>query len=727
MRIQLPFNIPFEIVGHRPGQPVVRSDSSSTVASVVLSHLPIKLQRSGRPAWGHAENFRTGDAVVAAPSEAVIEEQQRAARRSSVLTNTPAVQSTNQHEANSVSDQSAAVVPRPEEPSTKKHLAQNLAALAAWAKSGPRIERQERRQVATEFRKCWVDPQVVRINIFTKNRITSFPPIPAKLTELHVWDCASIVTLPVLAGHSQLKRLDLRRLYGLRHFPDVSNCVKLKFLVMDECHDVEDPAELTGCRQLELLKVARCTNLRALPAMSECPGLETLDISFCGGLAIPIDLSKNPNITKLFIWHCGRINALNLTGCNQLKSISLTECAGLATIPSVGHLQQLEFLDLGGTPLTSLPDDIVSMPGTCRAILDASRLSDAVRNRLIHIMNAPGYTGPQITYSMGQASSDFTAPPVAEAVAAWRAEALPQLQQALTGFDWSALPLQDNVHAFSSFLVRARETNDYSRAAPELKAATQQRVAALLVQMQNDPALRENCFNLATDAVNSCGDRVALRMLDMENCAVISEAKTAISAGKYDHNPQALIDLCKGQHRLDIIAKGAESKVATMHFTDPIEVHLGYLTKLSDSYRLPLRISSLLYPACSGVTVDDLAAVSKKCSNDGLSPAECATNDRAYQHALATSDLMRGLLERLQPAQMQAANVETDRQIGQAQHRLYEELDTLDPTAANFAQQNRQLKTAFDAIETDIKVRATLPVLQSFLQKHQLDNGLGNT
>ena len=274
--------------------------------------------------------------------------------------------------------------------------------------------------------------------------------------------------------------------------------------------------------------------------------------------------------------------------------------------------------------------------------------------------------------------------------------------------------------------MRVRETNDYRHASPELKAATQERVAALMVQMQNDSALRENCFNLATDAIDTCGDRVALRMLDMENCAVISEAKAAIAAGHYDHNPQALVDLCKGQHRLDIIAKESERKVATMNLTDAIEVHLGYLTKLAEPYRLPVRISTMLYPNCSGVTDEDIAAVSKKCSNDGLSPAECAINDQAYHHALATSELMGILLDRLQPAQMQTVNSETDRLVEQAQQRLYEDLDALDPTAANFAQQNRLMMTAFETVKTDTRVRTTLPIVQSFLQLHHVDSGLGN-
>ena len=74
---------------------------------------------------------------------------------------------------------------------------------------------------------------------------------------------------------------------------------------------------------------------------------------------------------------------------------------------------------------------------------------------------------------------------------------------------------------------------------------------------------------------------------------------------------------------------------------------------------------------------------------------------------------------------MLAVTAEKDRMVERATDTLYTRLYALDPAAENFAQQNHQLKKEFEALEANITVRTTLPVLQAFLQAHHLDNGLG--
>lgn len=718
MRIQLPFGVPYEIVGHRPGQPVARDETNPAAAPAVRDYLPVKLRRVARPAWANENNFR---AVPASDAAAV--------RRDTVGSSAQqSISSADAHHAGepaSGSVTSSVATPPTSQLSAQESLAQNLAALTAWANDGPLLELDERRQIAEQFAQCWTNPHVTKLDIKEKNSITSLPPLPPTVTELAVWMCARIETPPEVAGHPKLEMLSFVACDSLRKIPDASNCTKLKSYTVQDCDGIVEPQDLTGCSKVAEVGFLGCRNLRALPNISACPQLNWLDITDCRSLAGSVDLSANPHMKTLMMADCGRVEALNLAGCNQLETISMQHCPSLTTLPPLGHLQNLEYIQMRGTPVTSLPDDIVSLPSTCEVGLDASRLSDAVRNRLAHVMNSPDYAGPQIHYSMGQASSETIARSVGEEVDAWRAEALPHLQQAQTQFDWSTLPAHDNVKAFATFLVRVRETSDYRHGSAELKAATQQRMAVLLAQMQTDPTLRENCCNLAIDAIDTCGDRVALRMLDMENLAVASEAKTALNAGKFDHDPKALIDLCKGQHRLALIATEAENKVATMHFTDPVEVHLGYLVKLAEPYQLHVRISTMLYPACSGITDADIAAASKKLSNEASTAEESSANDHAYHQALAGSELMRGLLHRLQPAQMQAANADNAKLIEQAKNTLRDALDALNPNDENFVQQNRQLMAAFKSIEIEIPIKATLPVLQNFLQSQRLESGLG--
>ena len=269
-------------------------------------------------------------------------------------------------------------------------------------------------------------------------------------------------------------------------------------------------------------------------------------------------------------------------------------------------------------------------------------------------------------------------------------------------------------------------TRDYRHPSPGLLAATQRRVATLLVQLQTDSSSREDCFNLALDAVKSCGDGIAVRLMAMENLALRSAANAAIDAGIYDDKPQALVDFCKGQHRLALVAEEADSKVAGMQLTDPIEVHLGYITKLAESPALPVQISTMLYPACAKVTDEDIAAVRKKLSNAGLSAQEAAANDQAFLAAMADSPLMRKLLLRLQPYEMQTVTTQCITLIKDAQTRLHARMESLDPDAANFPQQSRQLMAAFHAVETDIPLGATLPVLQSFLLNRGIASGMND-
>lgn len=85
---------------------------------------------------------------------------------------------------------------------------------------------------------------------------------------------------------------------------------------------------------------------------------------------------------------------------------------------------------------------------------------------------------------------------------------------------------------------------------------------------------------------------------------------------------------------------------------------------------------------------------------------------------------MRKLLERLRPADMRAANANNDKIINEAKNRLHARMNALDIDAADYQQQSRQLRAAFDMVETEIPMRATLPVLQSFLREKVIDSGL---
>ncbi len=683
MRIPLAPCIPFEIVGHRPGHPVSGAAPNDGNPSTLRNYLPVQLRRTPRPAWVNETHPR------ATPADA--------------------------------ENLSAAQVETPAE-----RLAQEVRILKEWVNQGPLLERRARQEVSREFTRCLNNPNETTLTIYNLQRLTSLPPIPRTLTRFVASDCTNLQKPPVLAKGSHLEILIFFRCWSIREAPDVSLCSELKKLILYRCDAITDPPDLSRCPHITALDFSGCTRLAALPDLAPCPELTRLDISNCRALTGALNLSLSPQLTRLDMNNCSGINALSLSGCDQLETVFAQSCTLLQSLPSVGHLQHLRGLHCQATSFTSLPDDIVTLPPHCSFNFDASLLSVVVLNRLDHIMNTPGFNGPQINYSLGLPTAHARARSLDLEVAAWHNEAPLHLQQALTVFDWKAPPRQDNAVAFSTFLARVRETNDYRHATPELKKATQERVAQLLVQLQVDPVLRNDCFNIALDAIGTCGDRVALRFMDMENLAVSSAASAAIDRGKYDNNPQALVEVCKGQHRLAIIAAEAQQKVAGLNLSDPIEVHLGYLTKLAEPCQLPVQIRTMLYPRCARVTDEDIAAARKKLLNMGLSEAECAGNNRAFQEALARSPLMHKLLQRLRSDEKTAANAGNDAQIEKAQTQIRQQMDALVPSEPNYHQQSRQLMDAYNALDDDLPARATRPVLHAFLLAEEIDGGMNN-
>jgi hypothetical protein len=207
--------------------------------------------------------------------------------------------------------------------------------------------------------------------------------------------------------------------------------------------------------------------------------------------------------------------------------------------------------------LTSLPENILTLPNTCVITIDASHLSEAVRNRLAAAMNAPGYDNVRIRFSMGGPRNVQTRS-LPEEVSAWAQEA-----GNTDSIDWSVFQSEEHAPQFAQFLGRLRETSEYLNV--NTRSNFQQRVGHLLRQLQDDQQSRGACFNLAHDAVETCGDRVALRMLNMETVLQDKRMETDIAAGKFDSNPQAVVDYCKAQYRMQVLADAASDKIKTLN------------------------------------------------------------------------------------------------------------------------------------------------------------------
>lgn len=426
-----------------------------------------------------------------------------------------------------------------------------------------------------------------------------------------------------------------------------------------------------------------------------------------------------PPVEHLMVMYCSQLTSFpDLSQCEQLQSLTVADCQNITTIPLLGHLPQLRTLNLTELPLESLPADLFQLRPECMVTVDVGRLSDTAINRLTDDINHPAYAGPRVLYAL-PASRAMSAAVVNE-VTAWCNEAITHDSARLDPNVWGRLPAHMHAESFGTFLSRIKGTRDYSGGQRHHRTATQDRVVQLLEHLQYDSALRNDCFNLAEEAVVTCGDRIAMALLDMEMLCLTSRKAEEIRAGVHDANPQNLVDFCKGQYRLKVLERLTKEKSVTTSI-DEVEFYLGQVLALSERYALPVKITSMIFPNVSVVTQQDMVNAESALGNQGLSEQASATNNQAYQTFLASSPLMHSLLDRVCENDMTAAKTKSDDRIVREKEIMHTQLEGLQGNEVStdvLVRESHRLMRKFNALETEIRVQTTLPVLMGLLDQH---------
>ena len=353
--------------------------------------------------------------------------------------------------------------------------------------------------------------------------------------------------------------------------------------------------------------------------------------------------------------------------------------------------------------------------------MTAANLSEAIRNRLAAATNAtniPVYTGPRFNFDMDTHRPEIAAKPINEEVASWKQESGAP-GDAQSDALWTRLQEHANAHSFAQFLVRLRETSDYRSA--RLQPDFQQRIGELLAQLEpaESTALRELCFAQAAEAVGTCGDRVALALLDMETACATHQAEVKVCNGGYDHQLQDLVDLGKGMYRLQQLEKISRDKVKTLNFVDEIEVHLGYLVQLSEEFKLPVRMQTMLYPNCSEITEADVTA-----ARNSLKGHEEKSDNRALLDFLTSWSPMDMMLKKRDPDAFSAMNIEIKAKIEKAQKPLQTRLAELDEKAADYEQQAKLLMAEHNQIPGTIAAQEKRPLIVDLLNEQNVKASL---
>ncbi|EBV2859844.1 E3 ubiquitin--protein ligase, partial [Salmonella enterica subsp. enterica serovar Newport] len=245
--------------------------------------------------------------------------------------------------------------------------------------------------------------------------------------------------------------------------------------------------------------------------------------------------------------------------------------------------------------LTRLPESLIHLSSETTVNLEGNPLSERTLQALREITSAPGYSGPIIQFDMAGASAPRETRALHLAAADWLVPA--RAGEPAPADRWHMFGQEDNADAFSLFLDRLSETENFIK-----DAGFKAQISSWLAQLAEDEALRANTFAMATEATSSCEDRVTFFLHQMKNVQLVHNAEK----GQYDNDLAALVATGREMFRLGKLEQIAREKVRTLALVDEIEVWLAYQNKLKKSLGLTSVTAEMRFFDVSGVTVTDL-------------------------------------------------------------------------------------------------------------------------
>lgn len=386
--------------------------------------------------------------------------------------------------------------------------------------------------------------------------LTTVPPLPLDLKKL----CVSYNKLIVLPEHlpQGLQTLDVgdNKLIVLpKYLPE-----GLQELDISGNRLSALPEHLPA--GLQMLHVSD-NKLIALPEHLPV-GLRKLDVSGNELSALPEHLPEG-------------VRELDVSS-NQLSDLPEHLPAGLQTLFVIDN------------QLRSLPPGVLNVRDEVK--LEGNPLPTTVLDRLRQRINAPGYRGPRIQFSMSAYEASPTLDsvrPLTDAIRNWLGQ---------ESAPWDGFIQEAGATEFSLFLDKLGLSIIGRN--PAFRATFQ----AWLREMAAHPSLRAHLFAVAQGATASCQDRVMLTANDMAKARVLFQ----VERGNYDQRLPELIAIARGMFRLEKLEAIAREKAASLMFVDEVEVYLAYQVKLCVPLRLPLVVDDMAYFKVSGVSENDLLA-----------------------------------------------------------------------------------------------------------------------
>ncbi|EHU1103264.1 SPI-2 type III secretion system effector E3 ubiquitin transferase SspH2 [Salmonella enterica] len=485
---------------------------------------------------------------------------------------------------------------------------------SAWRRAAPAEESRGRAAVVQKMRACLNNGNAV-LNV-GESGLTTLPDcLPAHITTLVIPD-NNLTSLPALPPELRTLEVSGNQLTSLPVLPP--GLLELSIFSNPLTHLPALPSglcklwifgnQLTSLPVLppELCKLWAYNNqLTSLPTLPS--GLQELSVSdnqLTSLPTLPSELYKlwayNNRLTSLPALPSG-LKELIVSG-NRLTSLPVLPSELKELMVSGNRLTSLPMLPSGllslsvyRNQLTRLPESLIHLSSETTVNLEGNPLSERTLQALREITSAPGYSGPIIQFDMAGASAPRETRALHLAAADWLVPA--REGEPAPADRWHMFGQEDNADAFSLFLDRLSETENFIK-----DAGFKAQISSWLAQLAEDEALRANTFAMATEATSSCEDRVTFFLHQMKNVQLVHNAEK----GQYDNDLAALVATGREMFRLGKLEQIAREKVRTLALVDEIEVWLAYQNKLKKSLGLTSVTSEMRFFDVSGVTVTDL-------------------------------------------------------------------------------------------------------------------------
>ncbi|EJW7426129.1 SPI-2 type III secretion system effector E3 ubiquitin transferase SspH2 [Salmonella enterica] len=505
---------------------------------------------------------------------------------------------------------------------------------SAWRRAAPAEESRGRAAVVQKMRACLNNgnavlnvgesglttlpdclPAHITTLVIPDNNLTSLPALPPELRTLEV-SGNQLTSLPVLPpGLLELSIFS----NPLTHLPALPSGLCKLWIFGNQLTSL--PVLPPGLQELsvsdnqlaslpalpsELCKLWAYNNqLTSLPTLPS--GLQELSVSdnqLASLPTLPSELYKlwayNNRLTSLPALPSG-LKELIVSG-NRLTSLPVLPSELKELMVSGNRLTSLPMLPSGllslsvyRNQLTRLPESLIHLSSETTVNLEGNPLSERTLQALREITSAPGYSGPIIQFDMAGASAPRETRALHLAAADWLVPA--RAGEPAPADRWHMFGQEDNADAFSLFLDRLSETENFIK-----DAGFKAQISSWLAQLAVDEALRANTFAMATEATSSCEDRVTFFLHQMKNVQLVHNAEK----GQYDNDLAALVATGREMFRLGKLEQIAREKVRTLALVDEIEVWLAYQNKLKKSLGLTSVTAEMRFFDVSGVTVTDL-------------------------------------------------------------------------------------------------------------------------